>query len=38
MLVVANDLPAGIEGLLGLDFFRGHRLTIDFVSATIDFA
>ena len=38
MLIVASDLPAGIEGLLGLDFFRGHRLAINFVSATIDFA
>ena len=30
--VLCHNLPrgAGVDGLLGLDFFRGQRLTIDF--------
>ena len=30
--VVCHSLPAtaGIDGVLGLDFFRGHRLVLDF--------
>lgn len=30
--VIRQDLPSGtpFDGLLGLDFFRGQRLTIDF--------
>ena len=30
--VLCNNLPSGtpFDGLLGLDFFRDHRLTIDF--------
>lgn len=29
--VVCHDLPprAGVDGVLGLDFLRGHRLTLD---------
>jgi predicted aspartyl protease len=36
-LVLAHTLPpsAGIDGLLGLDFFRGHRLAIDFMNGEI---
>lgn len=34
--VVAGTLPTGIDGLLGLDFLRDHRLTIDFREGTID--
>jgi gag-polyprotein putative aspartyl protease len=32
VLVLCHTLPAsaGVDGLLGLDFFRGHLLTIDF--------
>jgi hypothetical protein len=32
MLVLAGNLPptAGIDGLLGLDFLRRHRLVVDF--------
>ena len=35
---VCRDLPAAIaiDGLLGLDFLRGTRLTIDFRNGTID--
>ena len=30
--VISQDLPSGtpFNGLLGLDFFRGQRLTLDF--------
>jgi predicted aspartyl protease len=30
--IITHTLPptASIDGLLGLDFFRGHRLTLDF--------
>lgn len=36
--VLAHALPpaARIDGLLGLDFLRDHRLTIDFASDTIE--
>lgn len=35
--VLAHDLPteAGVDGLLGLDFFRGLSLTIDFRAGQI---
>jgi hypothetical protein len=35
--VLAHDLPpeAAVDGLLGLDFFRGHVLSIDFVADQI---
>jgi len=35
--VVAHDLPLGVtyEGLLGLDFFRGSILTLDFARGRI---
>ncbi|MDQ3009345.1 MAG: retropepsin-like domain-containing protein [Acidobacteriota bacterium] len=35
--VIAHDLPpsAGIDGLLGLDFFRGQNLNIDFRNGLI---
>ncbi len=35
--VIAHDLPpsAGIDGLLGLDFFRGLNLNIDFRNGLI---
>ena len=38
--VLAHDLPpeAGIDGLLGLDFFRDRVLTIDFRDGRIDMA
>lgn len=38
--VLAHDLPAsaGIDGLLGLDFFRGLALTLDFRAGRIDLA
>lgn len=38
--VLAHDLPveSGVDGLLGLDFFRGSRLTVDFRSGTIELA
>lgn len=38
LAVVARDLPRGlrIDGLLGLDFLRGSRLTIDFRRGEID--
>lgn len=37
-LILAHDLPlsAPVDGLLGLDFFRDHRLAIDFRAGTID--
>ncbi|MBO0697821.1 MAG: retropepsin-like domain-containing protein [Zavarzinella sp.] len=36
--VLAQQLPAGlrVDGLLGLDFFRDHILTIDFLHNEID--
>jgi hypothetical protein len=36
--VLVHSLPSGlnIDGLLGLNFFRGRRLTIDFRIARID--
>jgi hypothetical protein len=36
-LVAAHDLPLGVEadGLLGLDFFRGFVLNIDFIRGRI---
>ncbi len=36
--VLAHTLPpsAGIDGVLGLDFFRSRRLTIDFNTGEID--
>ncbi|WP_435008818.1 aspartyl protease family protein [Tundrisphaera lichenicola] len=36
--VLAHDLPteAAVDGLLGLDFFRGLALTIDFRAGRID--
>jgi hypothetical protein len=36
--VLAHSLPsaAGIDGLLGLDFFRGMALTMDFRNGQID--
>jgi predicted aspartyl protease len=36
--VLAHDLPpqAAVDGLLGLDFFRGHSLTIDFRAGQLD--
>lgn len=35
--VVAHSLPEGVavDGLLGLDFFRGHVLTLDFRAGSI---
>ena len=38
--VLAHTLPpsAGIDGLLGLDFLRGQRLTIDFRTGDITLA
>ena len=35
--VLCHTLPpsAGIDGLLGLDFFRGHSLTVDFRNGQI---
>ncbi len=37
--VVCYDLPpeAGVDGALGLDFFRGHVLTLDFVNGILTF-
>lgn len=37
LCVLCHTLPssATVDGLLGLDFFRGHRLSIDFVKGTI---
>jgi hypothetical protein len=36
--VLAHDLPtqAAVDGLLGLDFFRGFLLTIDFRAGLLD--
>jgi predicted aspartyl protease len=38
LLVLATALPpsAGVDGLLGLDLFRGKRLSIDFRKGRID--
>jgi len=38
--VLAHDFPpgAGVDGLLGLDFLRGHILTVDFRNGKIDLA
>jgi len=35
--VLAHTLPAGsaVDGLLGLDFLRGHALTVDFRTGQI---
>lgn len=35
--VISHSIPpdAGVDGLLGLDFFRGHLLTLDFRSGAI---
>lgn len=40
VLVAAHDLPLGAEsdGLLGLDFFRGFVLTLDFARGRITLA
>jgi len=37
--VLCHTLPpsAGVDGLLGLDFIRGQRLTVDFRSGQITF-
>ena len=35
--VVVAHLPRGIEGLLGLDFLRGHRLLLDFREGVLEF-
>lgn len=36
--VVVAELPAGLpfRGLLGLDFFEGRRLTLDFAGGTVE--
>ncbi len=36
--ILAHTLPpsAGVDGLLGLDFFRAHKLQIDFRNGTVD--
>ncbi len=38
MSVVCHDLPpsTGVDGVLGLDFFQGRRLVIDFRQGTVD--
>jgi len=38
--VLCHTLPpsASVHGVLGLDFFRGQRLSIDFRSGTIELA
>jgi hypothetical protein len=38
LLVSVHDLPAeaALDGVLGLDFFRGRRLTIDFRAGQIE--
>jgi predicted aspartyl protease len=40
MAVIAHSLPAtsGVDGLLGLDFFRGSRLVIDLAAGQIEVA
>ncbi|MFN8493546.1 MAG: retropepsin-like aspartic protease [Caldilineaceae bacterium] len=37
-MVLGHTLPpsASVDGLLGLDFFRGHKLTIDFQIGQVD--
>ncbi|MBC7795987.1 MAG: clan AA aspartic protease [Pyrinomonadaceae bacterium] len=37
-LVVAHDLPptVSVDGVLGLDFMRGHVLTVDFIQGFIE--
>ena len=37
--VLAIELPprAGFDGLLGLDFLRGHRLVLDFKAGILEF-
>lgn len=36
--VLCHTLPtsAGVDGLLGLDFFRGRRLVVDFRAGLVD--
>jgi hypothetical protein len=38
--VIAHALPArsGVAGLLGLDFFRGQMLTVDFRAGEVSLA
>jgi len=38
--ILAHTLPpsSGIDGILGLDFFRGQKLSIDFRNGNIDLA
>jgi len=38
--VIAHTLPpsAGVDGLLGLDFLRGGRLSLDFTTGLIQFS
>jgi hypothetical protein len=38
MLVLCHTLPpsATVDGVLGLDFFRGYKLAIDFNKGIID--
>lgn len=40
MPVIAHTLPpsASVDGLLGLDFFRGMKLSIDFRAGLLDLA
>ena len=37
--IVCYDLPAaaGVDGVVGLDFLRGHVLTLDFVNGILTF-
>lgn len=39
MRVLAIELPrrAPFDGILGLDFFRGHRLVLDFRDGVLEF-
>jgi len=39
-LILCHTLPpsAGVDGLLGLDFFRGQRVTIDFQHGEVTIA
>jgi hypothetical protein len=36
--ILCYPLPSGVDfdGLLGLDFFEGHVLTLDFVNSTVE--
>jgi hypothetical protein len=36
--IMCHTLPAsaGADGVLGLDFFEGHVLTLDFINHTLD--